>query len=54
MQSNKPMSKLNILQYSLAFGITIFVMSSYLMFLAHRDSQMMNYYDSTIESRVRE
>ncbi len=43
------MNKLNFIQYSLAFVITIFAMSSYLMFLAHRDSKMMNYYDSTIQ-----
>ena len=43
------MNKLNLIQYSLAFVITIFAMSSYLMFLAHRDSKMMNYYDSTIQ-----
>ena len=43
------MNKLNLIQYSLAFVVTIFAMSSYLMFLAHRDSKMMNYYDSTIQ-----
>jgi len=43
------MSKLNLLQYSLAFIVTIFAVSSYLMFLAHRDTQMMNYYESTIQ-----
>ena len=43
------MSKGNVIQYGLALIITIFAMSSYLMFLAHRDSEMMNYYDSTIE-----
>jgi len=43
------MSKLNLIQYSLTFVIAIFAMSSYLMFLAHRDSKMMNYYDSTIQ-----
>ena len=48
------MSKVNFIQYMLAFIITIFAMSSYLMFLAERDTKMMNYYDSTIESRVRE
>ena len=48
------MSKVNAIQYMIAFIITMFAMTSYLMFLSHRDSQMMNYYDSTIESRVRE
>ena len=43
------MSKVNAIQYMLAFVITIFAMTSYLMFLAHRDSKMMNYYDSTIQ-----
>ncbi len=46
------MSKSNLVQYSLAFVITIFAMSSYLMFLAHRDTQMMNYYDSTIQKNL--
>jgi len=36
-------------QYLLS-GIFIFVgMTCYLLFLAERDSKMMNYYDSTIE-----
>ena len=43
------MSRGNFIQYMLAFVITIFAMTSYLMFLAHRDSKMMNYYDSTIQ-----
>ncbi|ADO99162.1 hypothetical protein Np050604_064 [Cyanophage S-RIM44] len=47
------MNKLNLIQYSLAFVVTIFAMSSYLMFLAHRDTKMMNYYDSTIQRTVR-
>jgi len=46
------MSKVNAIQYMLAFVITILAMSSYLMFLAHRDSQMMNYYESTIQRRT--
>jgi hypothetical protein len=49
MLSLKLMSKSNFIQYSLAFVVTIFAMSSYLMFLAHRDTQMMNYYNSTIQ-----
>ena len=48
------MSKVNAIQYMIAFIITMFAMTSYLMFLAHHDSQMMNYYDPTIQSRVRE
>jgi len=43
------MNKSNFIQYSLAFMITIFAMSSYLILLAERDTKMMNYYDSTIE-----
>jgi len=46
------MNKGNAIQYGLAFIITVFAMSSYLMFLAHRDSKMMNYYDSTIQRRT--
>tara|TARA_B100000902_G_scaffold399375_1_gene469937 strand:- start:806 stop:946 length:141 start_codon:yes stop_codon:yes gene_type:complete len=45
------MSKGNAIQYGLAFIITVFAMSSYLMFLAHRDSQMMDYYNSTIQKQ---
>ena len=45
------MNRLNTIQYFLAFIITIFAMSSYLMFLSHRDSKMMNYYDSTIQQQ---
>jgi len=41
-------------QYLLTFILTFGVIAGYLMFLAQRDSKMMNYYDSTIESRVRE
>ena len=37
-------------QYFLSGVCIIFVLMSYLMFLAHRDSQMMDYYDSTIQS----
>ena len=49
------MSKVNFIQYMLAFIIMIFAMSSYLMFLAYRDSKLFQNYDSTtIESRVRE
>ena len=36
-------------QYLLSGICITFVIMSYLMFLAHRDSQMMNYYDSTIQ-----
>jgi len=43
------MSKVNAIQYMLAFIITMFAMTSYLMFLSHRDTKMMNYYDSTIQ-----
>jgi len=32
----------------------MFAIVGYLNFLAERDTKMMNYYDSTIESRVRE
>ena len=48
------MSKVNFIQYMLAVIIMMFAMTSYLMFLAERDTKLMNYYDSTIESRVRE
>ena len=47
------MSKVNFIQYMIAFIIMIFAMTSYLMFLAHRDSQIMNYESTTIQSRVR-
>ena len=40
---------MKVTQYAL-MGICItFTLVSYLMFLAHRDTKMMNYYDSTIE-----
>ena len=41
-------------QYFLS-GICITVaLICYLLFLAHRDSKMMNYYDSTIQSQLTE
>ena len=40
-------------QYLLTFILTFGVIAGYLMFLAQRDSKMMNYYDSTIQQRVR-
>jgi hypothetical protein len=46
------MSKSNLIHASLAFVVMIFAMSSYLMFLAHRDSQMMNQMNSTIQHDV--
>ena len=36
-------------QYFLSGICITFVIISYLMFLAHRDNKMMNYYDSTIQ-----
>ena len=40
---------MRITQYLLS-GIIVFVtITCYLLFLAQRDSKMMNYYDSTIE-----
>jgi hypothetical protein len=45
---------MKVIQYVLSGICITFVLSVYLLFLSHRDSQMMNYYDSTIESRVRE
>ena len=40
-------------QYLLS-GIFIFMgMTCYLLFLAERDSKMMNYYDSTIQGKAR-
>ena len=40
---------MRITQYLLS-GICVFMgMTCYLLFLAERDSKMMNYYDSTIE-----
>jgi len=39
-------------QYLLS-GIVAFVaITCYLLFLAHRDSKIMNYYDSTIQSQL--
>jgi hypothetical protein len=40
---------MKITQYALAGICITFTLVSYLMFLAHRDSKMMNYYESTIE-----
>ena len=45
---------MKVTQYLLTFILTFGVIAGYLMFLSHRDSKMMNYYDSTIESRIRE
>jgi hypothetical protein len=42
-----------MIRYTLAGICVTFAIVSYLMFLAHRDSKMMNYYDSTIQQRVR-
>jgi hypothetical protein len=41
---------MKLTQYFLSGVCITFVLMSYLMFLAHRDSQMMDYYDSTIQS----
>ena len=45
---------MRVIQYSLSGIIICFAIGIYLDFLAQRDTKMMNYYDSTIESRVRE
>ncbi|ADO97679.1 hypothetical protein SShM2_068 [Synechococcus phage S-ShM2] len=38
-----------ITQYGLSGICVMFALVGYLNFLAHRDTQMMNYYDSTIQ-----
>jgi hypothetical protein len=45
---------MKVIQYVLSGICITFALTCYLLFLAQRDSKMMNYYDSTIESRVRE
>jgi hypothetical protein len=44
---------MRITQYLLGGIFTIVTLTCYLLFLAERDSKMMNYYDSTIQQRVR-
>jgi hypothetical protein len=43
---------MKVTQYLLSGIFTIVALTCYLLFLAERDSKMMNYYDSTIQ-RVR-
>lgn len=45
---------MRVIQYGLSGIIICFAIGGYLNFLAERDTQMMNYYDLTIELRVRE
>jgi len=45
---------MKVIQYGLSGIIVCLAVGGYLNFLAERDTKMMNYYDSTIESRVRE
>ena len=40
---------MRITQYLLSGIFAIVALTCYLLFLAERDSKMMNYYDSTIE-----
>jgi hypothetical protein len=40
---------MRITQYILSGIFAIVALTCYLLFLAERDSKMMNYYDSTIE-----
>ena len=40
---------MKITQYLLSGIFAIVALTCYLLFLAERDSKMMNYYDSTIE-----
>tara|TARA_Y100000385_G_scaffold3722_1_gene4040 strand:- start:1064 stop:1201 length:138 start_codon:yes stop_codon:yes gene_type:complete len=40
---------MRITQYLLSGIIAFVALTCYLLFLAERDSKMMNYYDSTIE-----
>jgi hypothetical protein len=44
---------MKITQYLLGGIFAIVAITCYLLFLAQRDTQMMNYYESTIEQRVR-
>jgi hypothetical protein len=42
---------MRITQYLLSGIFVVVGLTSYLLFLSHRDTKMMNYYDSTIERR---
>ena len=44
---------MRVTQYLLSGICAVAVITCYLLFLAHRDTQMMNYYDSTIQRTVR-
>ena len=44
---------MRITQYLLSGIFAIVAITCYLLFLAQRDTKMMNYYESTIEQRVR-
>ena len=42
---------MRVMQYLLSGIFAIVIITCYLLLLSHRDTQMMNYYDSTIESK---
>ncbi|AFD02675.1 hypothetical protein Syn7803C97_57 [Synechococcus phage S-MbCM6] len=44
---------MRVTQYLLSGIFVIMGMTCYLLFLAERDSKMMNYYDSTIQGKAR-
>ncbi len=44
---------MRVTQYLLSGICVIMALTCYLLFLAERDSKMMNYYDSTIQRKAR-
>ena len=44
---------MRVTQYLLSGIFVVVGLTCYLLFLAERDSKMMNYYDATIEQRAR-
>ncbi|AIX22825.1 hypothetical protein Syn7803C98_57 [Synechococcus phage S-MbCM6] len=44
---------MRVTQYLLSGICVIMGLTCYLLFLAERDSKMMNYYDSTIQGKAR-